>query len=83
MDQVPRSMIAALAQLLRHAPYPIVPARPARLVQQRDELLADRARWAVARRLPTFTGKPPELLLPEFSGTRCQPAGPMRQQWGA
>lgn len=76
-------MIDALAQLLRYAPQVIAPARPARLVQQRDELLADRARWAVARRLPTFTGKPPAPLLPEFSGTRCQPAGPMRQQWGA
>lgn len=77
-------MIAALAQLLRCAPYTIASAPAARIEQRCDELLVDRAaRWPLARRPPTFTGTLPELLLPEFSGTRCQPAGPMRQQWGA
>ncbi len=76
-------MIAGLAQLLGYAPYAIASGLPAGLGRRCDELLVDRARWAVARRLPAFTGTLPELLLPEFSGTPCQPAGPMRQQWGA
>lgn len=76
-------MIAGLAQLLRYVPYAFASAQAARLGQRCDELLVDRARWALARRLPAFTGTLPELLLPEFPGTRCQPAGPMRQQWGA
>lgn len=76
-------MIAGPAHLLRCAPYTIASAPAARIEQRCDELLVDRAPWALARRLPAFTGTLPELLLPEFSGTRCQPAGPMRQQWGA
>lgn len=76
-------MIAGLAQLLRYAPCAIGSGLPAGLGRRCDELLVDRGRWAVARPLPAFTGTLPELLLPEFSGMRCQPAGPMRQQWGA